>query len=109
MKGTDFYTDSGAMMFGLVFGSASIGGPCEQLLAVRENHIFGVRFVRLGPGEPTGDRDFSTDRKRLFLPSTPIERIRRTELERPILNLAVRRLDVDVQPPMRIDPVHLRD
>src|SRR5688572_1508338 len=81
----------------------------EQLRAILERDVAAVGTERAVLRLEALHFDLGAVRQRVAVPATAQQRIRRTAFDHPLLNLAGRRRHVDVDPRMRVDPIHLRD
>src|SRR5688572_8183453 len=81
----------------------------EQLLAVREGDVTAVRAVRTVLRLETLDDDLGALGQRVLVPAAAEQSVRCATFNHPALHLAVVALHVDVNPGMRIDPLHLDD
>src|SRR5213076_1591357 len=78
----------------------------EQLATVGERHVAAVGALRSIARFVTVDDDDGADRQRIAREAKAEQRVRRARLNPPVLSRAVRILDVDVNPRMRVDPLH---
>src|SRR5213594_2275428 len=81
----------------------------KQSLAVREGNVLPVRSVRVVLGPIPLDQDFRSRGERVFREPASDQRSRWAALNHPAYDLAVRALDIDVDPGMGIDPFHPHD
>src|SRR5688572_22754096 len=88
-------------------GRAGTGRAHEQLLAVREGDVAAVGAGGAVLGLEALDQDLGAGKERVLVPPAAEERVRRAALDHPLLGLAVGGLDVDVDPGVRVDPLHL--
>src|ERR1700682_5037057 len=79
----------------------------KQPLAVGERDLPTVGSVRPVFGLIALDDNLGSERDGILRPATSDQRSRRARLDHPAFHLAVCRLDVDVDPRVRIDPLHL--
>src|SRR5688572_278143 len=100
---------AGELLLRTFVRSADARGADEELLAVRERDVTPVGAQRAVLGLEALDEDLRAGQQRVLVPAAAQERVRRAALDHPLLDLAVGSLDVDVDPGVRIDPLHLRD
>src|SRR5688500_15132306 len=80
-------------------------GAQEEIAAILHRHRPAIGFRPAGPRAEPLDGDFDASRE-IGLPQAAAQQLRRTAgLNRPVHHRAVRLLDVDVDPPVRVDPV----
>src|SRR5262249_50633515 len=81
----------------------------EQLRAVGERDVapVGDRFAALRAVPP--ERGDAAARHQIFLPPAAQHRVGGARLDRPVHDLPVVALDVEVDPRMRVHPLHLGD
>src|SRR6185503_6345612 len=82
----------------------------EQLLAIRERDVAAVGAIRTVLGLEALDEDLGALSQRLLVPATAQQRVGRATFDHPALDLTgLRILHVDVDPGVRVDPLHLHD
>src|SRR5437762_11270371 len=92
-----------------VAGRARAGRSDEQLLPVGQREIAAAGPVRSITRAEALDDDRRARGERILVPAAPEQRVGRAPLNHPADDLAVRALDVDVKPRVRIGPFHLGD
>ena len=80
----------------------------EQLASIRKGDIAAIGSVRAVLRTVSVDDDFGAFRQRAPRQTTAKQRVRRASLDHPARRLAVRLLDIDVNPGVRVDPLDLR-
>src|SRR5712671_4609488 len=80
----------------------------EELLAVLEGYVAAVGAIRTVLGLISFDEDLGAREKRDLRPAAAQESVRRAGFHHPVGDGAVGALDVDVNPRVRIYPLHLR-
>src|SRR5712691_40089 len=88
---------------------AGARGADEQLLPVREGDVAAVGAQRTVLRLEAVDDDLDAHGQRVLAPAAADQRVRRATFDRPPLHLPVRARDVDVDPGVRVGPLHFED